>query len=131
MRNRYARIVGLVALGGVGVTRGVAYLPSTGPERLASALEAMSDVIPITVWALVWIVAGLVCLASAVWRQHQAAATPIAALATAWAVAYTAAWIGSGWTSRDYLSAALYGCLALLTASWAALTAPTPQEPPS
>lgn len=126
-KNRRARIMGLGALGVIGITRGIAYLPHAKPDRLPTALAAISSAVPTTVWAVAWIIAGVATLAAIPW-QRQSAAAPIAGLAGAWAIAYTLAWVGTGLASRAYLSGALYGGLAVLTWSWATLTAPSAHE---
>lgn len=111
------RKVAIALLGVYCLIRGIAYLPfTTSGENLPTGLDLMSQIIPITVWAGVWMTAGVVCLIQS-FRKYDGIAIPLATgLMLGWGFFYGAGWIadlivgdyGRGWlTASSYMIPAI------------------------
>lgn len=111
-RRRVARNVALIGAAFGAVTRGVAYLPFGDYER-TRLLSPVEGVMPVHWWGVVWIVVGVLCLAS-IWarRVSIAAMALFTTLLAMWASSYMWAWI-DGESARGWVTGTLFALMAL------------------
>lgn len=104
---------GLAIIGVLSILRGISYTPVVvNVDRSpAHALEAL---LPVTVWAWVWIAIGALCLVAIAWRRLSSPAVGLAVgIHTAWALSFIAAWLWED-SQRGWLSALGYIGVAFL-----------------
>ncbi len=125
-RNDFMRLTTrlcLVVVGTFGVVRGLGYSPLFAPDQLPRAIQIISSsFIPLGVWSLAWVIAGLIAFAAS-FRVNPAGSGGVVGLSLGWAVGYTVSWIMT-WGNpatvppdpsvRDYLGASFYWTVALL-----------------
>lgn len=106
---------GLVILGVSSVARGVSYLP---PLAASSASGHFAEYwLPLTVWAVVWIIVGSFCLLAAPrYRSHAAMLSfgVVICLHVVWVLSAVAAWV-LGHSDRAYISAFSYATIVALS----------------
>ncbi|KTS09030.1 hypothetical protein [Microbacterium testaceum] len=108
-----ARGAALLVAGAYCAARGVAYLPlGTRPDALPRGLELIANP-PVTLeaWAVLWLIAGVVCVVMAFRRQDAVGWGALTFMMTAWGAAYLYGWIEAlvlGIESREWLTATTY-----------------------
>ena len=106
------RKIAIALLGIYCLIRGIAYLPfATTGENLPTGLDLMSQIIPISVWAGVWITAGVICIVKT-FKKEEGIAIPLATgLMLGWGFFYGAGWVADlfvGENGRGWLTASSY-----------------------
>lgn len=102
----------LVILGVGLILRGVSYIPSLVGESPSS--HPAEEFFPIQVWGVIWIAAGLACLAATVWERAAPAAIGAGVgLHAIWAMSFVADAIAEH-SPRGWLPAVSYASVALL-----------------
>ncbi|MEU4224266.1 hypothetical protein AB0F17_08235 [Nonomuraea sp. NPDC026600] len=85
-----------------------ASLASAPPETLASpSYVFLAQLLPIPVWAVVWLVVGLLCLMQAFMRSDRLAFACASALKVGWGLIYLVGWIVVD-LPRGYVAAAIW-----------------------
>lgn len=103
----------LLILGVSIILRGVSYLPLTGGGMSSHPAEGA---LPIEVWAVVWIVVGVLCLVAVPWHKGMVAAAALGlgiGLNALWAVSFFAATI-TGEMARGWVTGTGYATVVLL-----------------
>ena len=102
---------GLAILGALSVLRGVSYFGVNPDRSPAHSLEAL---LPVTAWAWVWIVVGLVCLAAVADNRLRSLAVGSAVgIHAAWAFSFIGATL-FGVSARGWVSALNYIGISLI-----------------
>lgn len=124
---------GTLLIGVSSIVRGVAYLPFAAPEQVPGALGRLSEFVPLTAYAVVWLVAGVLALVQAFRQPHPltgrerdfVAVAATCAMWSIWGYSYLVDWAISAWHGtpgeRSYLSAATYLGPAFLIFCWGML----------
>ncbi|MPV52840.1 hypothetical protein GCO27_07130 [Corynebacterium sp. zg331] len=108
-----SRWVGLLILTVGVLLRGVCYLPTAVPADYR--IPALEGVLPLTVWAVVWLSAGAFCLVCLATRRGLAPAVGVCvSLHFLWGLLYLSAWALHE-SSRGYASALTYFMVVALT----------------
>lgn|GEM_PF-1026999 len=105
--------VALLVLGLGIIARGVSYVPAAQGRSVSHPAEGA---LPMSVWAIIWIGVGVVCLVAAVWHDSAVAAVALGlgvGLNLLWAGSFIAASV-DGTMSRGWVSAVGYLSVAVL-----------------
>lgn len=105
---------GLGSVSVVYFSRGLAYSGTAIPEPLPLGLNTISELVPIWVYGILWIAAGIDCLWVAHKRKAPLAVAFMTGMPTLWGSAYLISWVASGFDSRDWITVILYYCLAMI-----------------
>ena len=103
----------LLILGVSIILRGISYLPLLGGGLSSHPAQGA---LPISVWAVVWIMVGVLCLVAAPWHKGQVAAVALGlgiGINALWAVSFFAATI-TGEMARGWVTGTGYAAVALL-----------------
>lgn len=131
----------LLAIAWVCALHGVAYTPITdGPIEIPLGLQALSIVIPLEVYGVLWFVAAALALAGAIRTrtggQHDHADAwgfgVSAGMFAAWGFSYVSGWIlavSEGIPSRSWITGCLYLCLAVIATAAARMSNPRGTRP--
>lgn len=110
-----------VCYGIIGVfasARGVAYLPHARPEPLPGGVAVISEHIPVTVWAAVWLAAAALCFISCVTpHPHRWSSWGVIFMCTGWGMGYLAAALAKPSATAQWLGATTYFLWAALIIS--------------
>lgn len=101
------------------------FFPPPGPQQTAS-MRWVADVAPLPVWAALWGVVGVICLAFAVRHYDKVAFSAAIAIKILWGVMHLLAWL-LGDVQRAYVSATIWLCVAGFVAIISAW--PEPEHP--
>lgn len=102
---------GLLIMGAVGLARAWSYL-EPGLDQAPTQLAFVDDLIPLSTYAFVWIVVGLGCLHSIVWKPALPYAVGLfVGMHALWALSFLASWVWLD-SSRAWVSAISYVALA-------------------
>lgn len=128
------RGLGLAVAGLGGAIYGAAYAAPSALDEIPAALNFVSTYIPIWVWGLAWVAAGV----WSIWRgvmppQRRHDVVPLVVVITFWGAAYMVHWLYDGiwrgdWT-REWRSAVLFGMLSGLLIVWSQLDNPLDFRP--
>ena len=95
------------------LSRALAYLPNHSRE-LPQALKLITTIIPIWVWAALWLVAMVLCIVDLIRGVGRKGISTVVGLMLAWGVAYGISYIVTvcsvGWGSREWLTFCTYVC---------------------
>jgi hypothetical protein len=89
----------------VGLVYGAAL--ATAPRPLADSYVWASKVLPLPAWAVMWTVAGLVCLVCALLHRDAAAFVVFAFVSAWWGLLSAVGWVWGG-VERGFLNAAIF-----------------------
>lgn len=112
-------LIALYVAGLFAVLRGIAYYPmATIPDKLPYGLELIEGFISINVWGTLWLIAGILIIASAYFRKYSRIAWgTTVGLMTGWGVAYLLGYFFNAWNgvmTRDWITATSYILPALI-----------------
>jgi hypothetical protein len=110
VRDPRSALVGLVSL--ICLTRGIAYIQY---QDLPYGLEIVARLVPIWVFALIWLAAAAAGIAVAIkrWMGSIVIAVQVG-LFTLWGLGYSAAWVLAGFTGPSWIVASFYLTMAAL-----------------
>lgn len=117
---RLVRIVLLLSLSGIAVTRGIAYIQF---QDLPHGLEIVSRLLPIWVFALVWLAAGSCgVVVAALQKRGPVVISALFTMFLIWGLGYAMAWVLSGWDTSDWIPASFYLFVAAIVNATGRLT---------
>ncbi len=122
----------LLSFGFVDEVIGVSLLDAQSRPVNTTAYEVIERLAPLSVWALVWIVVGVVCATQAFTRDDQIGFACAIAIKVVWASGFLAAWVIYD-AYRGWVAAATWGVVAALVyliAGWPEPRRRQPQSPP-
>lgn len=113
----------------------IGYGQLISPQADRRGLKVLLDLMPLTVWAWCWIVAGLVAAVSAFLPQglDWVGFLALPLIVFPWMLAYLVAWWPLGTFPRGWVAAAIYGALAapvIVVAGWREPPRPKRVGPP-
>lgn len=112
---------------------GLAYFPFTTPDRIPGALNRLSEWVPLTAYAVAWVIAGATAMTQAfrspdalTGREHDfAAVAAVCAMWSVWGYSYLFEWVIAAWhghpDDRSYVLAAAFLGPAFLIFCWGML----------
>ena len=107
---RDPRVWGLSFMAAVCLAQAVGYAPwADVPDQLPFGLESLSKVMPIWVYALLWLGAFLGTVRNAFTRSRDVLFIALPSFpALLWAVAYIVGWAFTGFHTRDWRASVIY-----------------------
>lgn len=110
---------GLLAVGLIYFSRGLAYTFTNALEPLPYGLETLSHFISIKVYGVFWLLAAGLMFWMGLWRTRKIwAVSSMTAMPTLWGLAYLLSWVVSTFQSNSWTGAFVYGCLAVIALSF-------------
>ncbi|MFF2026550.1 hypothetical protein ACFVUR_19305 [Stenotrophomonas bentonitica] len=108
------RRIALATLGLSSIVRGSSYIGPSSPNSAPSQLAFVDEVIPLSWYAVGWIVTGVVALVAVGWPRIQPAGFAFAiGFNLLWAFSFAASWLFLD-VPRSYVSATSYATIAVL-----------------
>jgi hypothetical protein len=107
----------VLILGGVfALTRGIPYLPPVipNPDYVPAALNLITEVIPLTIWAIIWILVGLTCIFYGFHKKDNGAWTALVVMSAVWGASLIISSIFYADASRQWIGGLSYWWIAVL-----------------
>lgn len=112
-RYRTGRKIMLTSAAIYALSRALAYLPNPNIE-LPQALKLITTIVPIWVWAGLWLVAMVLCLIDLFRGVGRKGISSVVGLMLVWGTAYGISYVSTvysmGWGSREWLTFYTYVC---------------------